>query len=300
MTGNKLILGFALAAFGTMILPVGDAIAKYLGTLDYNVFQIAWGRWATHLAILTPLLLLKRGKLGWIPERTGLHTLRALVMAGATVCYFFALRFIALADAAAILFCAPLVITALSSLILGEKVGPRRWIAVALGLFGMLLIVRPGIGPPNWGALLALGATFCFAGYFLLTRKLAGRTPPVLTLWFMAVVGTAAMTPFALTFWQAPDLKAWLLMFSLGAVMALGHLFIIRGLDHIEASAMAPLTYLEIVTATVLGYFLFGDFPDALTWVGCAIVIAAGLFVIYRERRVAQRIVTDAVASETH
>lgn len=299
MTGNRLILGFALAAFGTMILPVGDAIAKYLGTLEYSAFQIAWGRWATHLAILTPILLLQRGKSGWIPERTHLHTLRALVMAGATVCYFFALRFIALADAAAILFCAPLVVTALSGLILGEKVGPRRWIAVVLGLCGMLLIVRPGIGPPNWGALLALGATFCFSAYFLLTRKLAGRTPPVLTLWFMAVIGTAAMTPFAFVFWQAPDLKAWGLMFGLGAVMALGHLFIIRGLDHIEASAMAPLTYLEIVTATALGYFLFGDFPDALTWAGCAVVIAAGLFVIYRERRVQQRIVTDPVATRT-
>ena len=293
MTDNKLILGFALAAFGTMILPVGDAIAKYLGVLDYNVFQIAWGRWAAHLAILTPLLLMRGGKIGWIPERTRLHVLRGMVMAMATVFYFFALRFIALADAAAILFCAPLLITALSGLVLGEKVGPRRWIAVVLGLCGMLLIVRPGIGEPNWGGLLALGATLCFAGYFLLTRKLAGRTPAVVTLWFMALVGTTVMTPFAMVFWKAPELTAWVLMFSLGAVMTLGHLFIIRGLDHIEASAMAPLTYLEIVTATVIGYLWFGDFPDALTWTGCAVVIGAGLFVIYRERVAARRIVSD-------
>ncbi len=298
MSDNKLILGFALAVFGTMILPVGDAIAKYLGTQDFNAFQIAWGRWVAHLVILTPILALRRGegrwgKGGWIPERTRLHVLRGLVMVAATVSYFFALRFLPLADAAAILFCTPLLVTGLSGLILGENVGPRRWIAVVLGLCGMLLIVRPGLGAANWGALFALIATCCFSAYFLLTRKLAGRTPAAVTLWFMALVGTAAMTPFAAAFWQTPDLEAWLLMFALGAVMALGHLFIIRGLDHIEASAMAPLTYLEILTATALGYVLFGDFPDALTWTGCAVVIGAGLFVIYRERQAQRRIVTE-------
>ena len=283
-TDHRLLLGFGLAAFGTMILPVGDAIAKHLGTLDYHVFQIVWGRWAAHLVILAPVFLLRRPPGTLIPERTGLHTLRALVMLAATAAYFFALRFMPLADAAAILFCAPLVVTALSGLVLGERVGPRRWIAVVVGLCGMLLIVRPGIGAMNWGAPFALVATLSFACYFLLTRKLAGRTPPVVTLWYMAVVGTAASTPLALAVWRMPDAEVWLLMFGIGAIMALGHLLIIRGLDHIEASAMAPLTYLEIVTATVVGYLWFGDFPDALTWTGCAVVIGAGLFVIYRER----------------
>ena len=286
-TDHRLILGFALAAFGTMILPIGDAIAKHLGALDYHVFQIVWGRWATHLVILAPIFLLRRPPGALIPERTGLHTLRALVMLAATAAYFFALRFMPLADAAAILFCAPLIVTALSGLVLGERVGPRRWIAVVVGLCGMLLIVRPGLGAMNWGAPFALLATLCFACYFLLTRKLAGRTPPVVTLWYMAVVGTAASTPMALAVWRMPNAEVWLLMFGIGAVMALGHLLIIRGLDHIEASAMAPLTYLEIVTATLVGYLWFGDFPDALTWTGCAVVIGAGLFVIYRERRAA-------------
>lgn len=299
MSENRLILGFALAAFGTMILPVGDAIAKYLGQLDFNAFQIAWGRWVTHLVILTPLLAVWRQGKGaqgtqraprtWIPERTRLHALRGLVMVSATVCYFFALRFMPLADAAAILFCAPLIVTGLSGLVLGEKVGPRRWIAVVVGLCGMLLIVRPGLGSANWGALLALAATFCFSGYFLLTRKLAGRTPAAVTLWYMAVVGTAVSTPAALWVWRAPDPTAGLLMFGIGAVMTLGHFFIIRGLDHVEASALAPLTYLEIVTAAAIGYLWFGDFPDALTWAGCAVVIGAGLFVVTRERAAARR-----------
>ena len=293
-TDHRLLLGFGLAAFGTMILPVGDAIAKHLGALDYHVFQIVWGRWATHLVILAPIFLLRRPTGPLIPERAGLHTLRALVMLAATAAYFFALRFMPLADAAAILFCAPLIVTALSGLVLGERVGPRRWTAVVVGLCGMLLIVRPGLGAMNWGTMnwgapFALIATLCFAFYFLLTRKLAGRTPPVVTLWYMAVVGTAASTPLALAVWRMPNAEVWLLMFGIGAIMALGHLLIIRGLDHIEASAMAPLTYLEIVTATLVGYLWFGDFPDALTWTGCAVVIGAGLFVIYRERLAAGR-----------
>ncbi len=294
---RKLLIGFALAAFGALILPIGDAIAKHLGSLDYSAFQIAWGRWMAHVIILTPFMVLRRGRRIWIPERAGLHTLRGLVMVAATVAYFFSLRFIPLANAAAILFCAPLLVTALSGLVLGERVGPRRWFAVILGLLGMLLIVRPGLGAASWGSVLALVATFAFSCYFLLTRKLAGRTPAVVTLWFMAVVGTAASTPLAIMAWRTPDLSAWLMMFGIGAVMALGHLFIIRALDHIEASALAPLTYLEIVTATAIGYVWFGDFPDALTWAGCAVVIGAGLFVFTRERAAARRVrVTAPIA----
>lgn len=294
MTDSRLILGFALAAFGILILPVGDAFAKHLGALDYHVFQIVWGRWASHLLLLAPLLALRPRGAAWIPERAGLYTLRAFFMVAATACYFFALRFIPLADAAAILFCGPLFITVLSGLVLGERVGPRRWIAVVVGLGGVLLIVRPGLGAANWGAGFALIATLCFSGYFLLTRKLAGRTPALVTLWYMGLVGTLAAAPLALVFWRTPDPAAGALMFGIGAVMALGHLLIIRGLDHIEASAMAPLGYLEIVTATAIGYLWFGDFPDVFTWTGCAVVVGAGLFVIYRERVAARGIVGDA------
>jgi drug/metabolite transporter (DMT)-like permease len=211
------------------------------------------------------------------------------MLVGATVCYFFALRFIPLADAAAIIFVAPLMVTALSGLMLGEQVGVRRWAAVLAGFAGMLLIVRPGLGTTHWGAGFALAAAVGFSFYFLLTRKVSGRTPPLVTLWFMGVVGTLVMSPLAVPVWQAPDLDGWFLMAGIGGVMALGHLFIITAMDFVEASAIAPLIYLEMVTATALGYFWFGDFPDALTWAGCAVVICAGLFVAYRERILAQR-----------
>ena len=267
-----------------LIIPVGDAIAKHLTALDYHVLQIAWGRWASHLIFLTPVVLLRFGPTSLRPHRVGLHTLRALMLVGATVCYFFALRFIPLADAAAILFVAPLLVTALSGLMLGEHVGVRRWTAVLVGFAGMLLIVRPGLGATHWGAGFALAAAVGFSFYFLLTRKVAGRTPPLVTPWFMGVVGTLTMSPLAVPIWQAPDLEGWLLMAGIGGVMALGHLCIITALDSVEASAIAPLPYLEMVTATALGYFWFGDFPDALTWTGCAVVLCAGLFVAYRER----------------
>jgi drug/metabolite transporter (DMT)-like permease len=282
-------LGFALAGFGMLIIPVGDAIAKHLTGIDYHVLQIAWGRWVSHLVILTPVVLLAHGPRSLRPHRVGLHTLRALLLVGATVCYFFALRFIPLANAAAIIFVAPLIVTALSGLMLGEHVGLRRWTAVLAGFAGMLLIVRPGLGTTHWGAGFALAAAVGFSFYLLLTRKVAGRTPPLVTLWFMGVVGTVAMSPFAVPVWQAPDLEGWMLMAAIGGVMALGHLCIITAMDVVEASAGAPLVYLEMVTATTLGYFWFGDFPDALTWTGCAAVIAAGLFIAYRERVLSQR-----------
>lgn len=284
----NLVLSFALAAAGVLILPVGDAIAKYLGTIDYHVFQIAWGRWMSHLVLLTPIVLWRFGPYRLRPEQVKLQILRALLLTTATVSYFFALRTIPIADAAAILFFAPLVVTALSGLLLGEKVGMRRWMAVIIGFFGMLLIVRPDPAEFDWGAGFALIATISFAFYFLLTRKTAGRTPPLITLWFMGVVGAIAITPLAVPVWRAPDLDGWLWMTAIGAVMAVGHLFIIRALDHLEASVVAPLPYLELITATVIGYFWFGDFPGLLTWIGCAIVIGAGLFVITRERKAAR------------
>jgi drug/metabolite transporter (DMT)-like permease len=122
----------------------------------------------------------------------------------------------------------------------------------------------------------------------LLTRKVAGRNPPLVTLWFMGLVGVLAMSPIAAPVWRAPDLSGWLWMGAIGGIMAFGHLLLIRAMDHLEASAVAPLPYLEMVTATALGYLWFGDFPDALTWSGCAAVIAAGLYVANRERLAAR------------
>lgn len=290
-TGGSVGLGMAAAIAAFLLLPVGDAIGKFLVTQDLAVAQVTWGRWFFHSLLLTPLVLLRYGRAALRVPNPALQFCRAAALAVATVFFFWSLRHIPLANATAVLFVAPLLVVALSAVFLGEKVGPRRWGAVAAGLAGVLLIIRPGAGGGDGangeiaqlGAFLALGAAICFALYMVLTRRAAGHAPPLVALWWMGLVGVVLTAAFALPNWQAPTLPQWGLMAGIGVVMLGGHLMIFWAADRIEASALAVTPYLEMVTSTVLGYLVFGDFPAVLTWAGCAIVIAAGLFVAWRE-----------------
>lgn len=274
-----------IAACGFLLLPVGDTISKLLGEDGMAPVQIAWARWAIQTVLLTPLVLALYGRATYLPARPGLLVARGLAVVAATVCYFSAIRVIPLADAAGVLFVAPLLVTALSAAALGERVGPRRWAAVAVGFAGMLLIVKPGTSAMQWGALWALGAAFLFAAYMVLTRRTAGLNAPLVTLWWAGAVGTVLLSALAVPVWRPPTPLEWAMLGLLGVLGALAHLLIIWAAERVEASAMAPLPYLEIVMAAALGYLVFGDLPDAFTWAGCALVVGAGLFVVLRERR---------------
>lgn len=276
------------AACGFLMLPVGDTFGKIMGEAGVAPTQIAWGRWTAQTLILTPVVLWLYGARAVLrPARLDLQVLRALLIGLATICYFTAIRDVPLADAAGVLFIAPLLVTALSALVLKEHVGIRRWSAVVVGFLGMLLIVKPGTGAFQPGALWALGAAFLFAGFMVLTRRMAGLNKPLVTLWWAGAVSTVGMGALVVPIWTPIGWVEVAMMSAMGAIMALGHLLIIWAADRVEASAMAPLPYLEMVMATVMGYVVFGDFPTAVTWAGCGIVIAAGLFVVFRERRAA-------------
>ena len=277
-----------VAAMGFLMLPVGDSFGKILGEGGMAPIQVAWGRWTAQTIILTPIILLLYRREALRPKRMPLLIVRALLIGGATICYFTAIREIPLADAAGVLFVAPLLVTAMSALFLKEPVGVRRWSAVLLGFSGMMLIVKPGTGAMQWGALWALGAAGLFALFMVLSRHMAGVNRPLVTLWWAGVVGTVLMGGLVIPVWTMPTPVEAAMLLAMGVVMALGHLLILWAADRAEASAMAPMPYLEMVMATILGYLVFGDFPDAWTWTGCGIVIAAGLFVALREGRRAQ------------
>lgn len=277
-----------VAAMGFLMLPVGDSFGKILGEGGMAPVQVAWGRWAAQTIVLTPIVLMLYRREALRPKRLPLLIVRAVLIGAATICYFTAIREIPLADAAGVLFVAPLLVTALSALVLKEKVGIRRWTAVLIGFSGMLLIVKPGTGAMQWGALWALGAASLFALFLVLTRHMAGLNRPLVTLWWAGVVGTVLMGGLVVPVWVMPGPMEMAMLLAMGLIMALGHLLILWAADRAEASAMAPMPYLEMVMATALGYLVFGDFPDALTWAGCGIVVAAGLFVALREGRQAQ------------
>lgn len=279
----RTLIGVGLMLSAMVILPFLDVVAKTLGQQGMPVIQIVWARMAFGAALTLPFVLRLGGTAAIMPDRPWYHGLRAALLISATFTFFFALKFLPIADALAIFFVQPLVVTALSPLVLREHVGPRRWAAVGVGFIGTLIIIRPGLAAVNPGTLLALAAGTCLALYFLMTRRIAGQTHAVFTTFHTSLIGTALTSVIALFFWQAPSLPQWGLLFLIGLIATAGHFLIVRAYDHAEASLLAPLAYTEMVMATIAGWWFFGDFPDGWTFVGVAILISCAIYISLRE-----------------
>lgn len=276
-------IGIALMLGAMSIVPVMDGIAKVLSA-DYPVLQIVWARYFFHLLLLLPFVLWRYGVRALAVPNAKAQILRGGFLLVSTVLFFAAIARIPLADALALVLVAPLVVTALSPLVLSESVGPRRWAAVCVGFIGALIIVRPGQGVFDSAALLALGAGCVYAFYILATRRLSGGAPPLITLTYTALVGAVVMTALLPWIWVTPSGEAIWLMAAMGAIAAVGHFMLIRAFDHGEASVLATFSYFEIVSTSIVGLVLFGDFPAFWTWVGIVIVTGSGLYISIRER----------------
>ena len=188
-----------------------------------------------------------------------------------------------MAKALTLAFVAPLITTALSPILLGEKVGARRWTAVLIGFVGSLVVIRPGFLEFNLATIAALG-TGCFYGvYLVITRKLHSTDSPLLTLLITGVVG-AVIASFLVPFvWINPTSAQWFWLALMGIFACLGHILLIYSLKYADASKLAPFGYFEIVTNIILGYYFFSDFPDNYTFLGLFIIILSGAYIYYRE-----------------
>lgn len=267
----------------TTLMFVGmDTLAKHL-TQTYPVAQVVWARYVFHVLLLALFL-------GWrLPRvvrtrRLGLQLLRSVFLLGATGLFFAALAFIPLANASAIMFVAPLIVTALSLPLLGERVGPRRFAGVAAGFAGALVIIRPGTAAMDPAAFLALGAAGCYAFYQISTRRLAATDAPLTTLAYSASVGalaTSLAVPFA---WVAPAPADWAAMAGMGLLGGVGHFALIKAFQHAAAATIAPFGYASLIWATLFGFLAFGDLPDAWTVAGAGLIAASGLYIFHRER----------------
>lgn len=276
----------ALMVFGVTTFAVMDALGKQLAE-EMDVLQVIWGRYVFALPLVVVLApphtwgRLLRG------SRPVLQFGRALMPMAAGLTIVLALRTMPLADATVISFVAPLLVTALSIPLLGEKVGWHRWAAVLVGFAGVVIIARPGAGAFQWVSLLPFATALSSALYQISTKLLSASVHALSTLLYTMVVGFILST-LALPFvWEAPTTQGWLLMAVSGVVNALGHYAIIRAFAGAPASTLAPFIYTQIVCAAILGYVMFGEVPDTITWLGTAIVVASGLYVLHRERRVA-------------
>jgi drug/metabolite transporter (DMT)-like permease len=212
-------------------------------------------------------------------DRPGLQIARACapLLAGALIIY--GLKLLPLTDVTAILFMTPLLVTALSIPILGERVTIAGWVAVVAGFVGVLVIVRPGAGVLAWAALLPLG-TATLAALLQIATRLLKTANPLTTLFYTGLVGTVAMTLMLPFVWRSPSLEGWTLLVILGILHGAGHLCWILAFARAPASTLAPFGYTQLIAAGIFGFIVFGEMPDATTLLGAGIIVAAGLFVL--------------------
>ncbi len=270
-------------------LPFIDVLAKLLGQQGVPILQVVAARLTLGALVTLPFALglpgiRRHGARALLPARPFYHALRAAFLISATYTFFEALKYLPIADALAIFFVQPLVITALSPLVLGEKVGPRRWSAVAVGFVGTLIIIRPGMVSVNPGSLLALCAGTSLAIYFVMTRKIAGQSPALLTTLHTNLIGALLLAPVIPFVWLAPTPGQWAMLAGLGVIATFGHYLIVRAYDHAEASLLAPLAYTEMIVATAVGWYFFADLPDRWTILGVSILIASAIYISVRSR----------------
>lgn len=261
-----------------------DASAKWLaGSMD--PLQVVFARYAGSM-ILVSLLLNPWSRPGILrTKKPWLQAVRSLLLLGSTALNFFALKYLQLAETVSIMFATPLLVALVSGPLLGEWPGPRRLVAIGVGFLGVLVITRPGLGGMHPAAILCMFGVVCYAFYSLSTRLLAAYDPPETTMVYSGVAGTVAMLPLIPMVWSWPDGPLpWSLMFVTGAMGGFGHWLLILAHRLAPATVLAPFIYSQIVWMVTLGYLVFGQLPDRWTFIGAAIVISSGLYLLYRER----------------
>jgi len=265
-----------------VMLPIMDGFAKYLSS-TIPVLQITWSRYFFTVVIALPVMLIFfRKNFKWT-EQPKLQLIRGLLLFCANILFFYSISVISLAKALTLAFIAPLIVTILSPIFLGEKVGIRRWVAVIVGFIGSLIVLRPGFLEINLASIAALGTGALYGFYLIVTKKLHNSDHPLLTLLLTGVVGAIIGSMIVPTIWVQPTITEWYMMFAIGFFASVGHLFLILSLKYADASKLAPFGYFEIITNIIIGYYFFSHFPDNWTFVGLFIIISSGVYIFKRE-----------------
>lgn len=295
MTVDRPFVGVLLMLAFCVLAPLGDSIAKLLGgTVALGVLILV--RFGVQAAILLPIVLAKGQGLGLPKDIIGWTLLRTILHIAGIGLMFSALRYLPLADALAIAFVMPFIMLLLGYFVMGEEVGPHRLGACAVGFVGTLLVIQPNFAAVGLPALLPLGVAIVFALFMMVTRKVARAVDPIK---LQAVSGLQAIVILGIAYALVPagfgdavpqfDAMTWARLAALGVLGTLAHLFMTWSLRFAPASTLAPMQYLEIPFGTVIGWLVFADLPNGLAAIGICITVAAGLYVIVREQRLARR-----------
>lgn len=292
---SRILQGLGLMFLAMLLAPLVDLFSK-LATDSASPTLITAVRFFLQALCMLPIVIWNRSwrKFSW--TLCGYHALRALIITVSMICFVGALAVMELADALAIFFVEPIILTVLSSIFLKEVIGWRRYTACAVGFVGALIVIRPSFQELGFVTLLPIVTAFCVAIFALLTRALAHREDPwamqfQMALWgmplcgIMLFIGERNGIPFMLPSW--PDWLTFGWMAGVGIFAAICGILNVYAFRAAPASVLAPVQYFEIVSATILGWMVFGDLPDPVKWLGIAIIVGSGLYIIWRERRLA-------------
>lgn len=276
-------MAILLLTFSVMSFSVLDTIAKYL-MQHYPVAQVVWARYTGHIVLL--------GVLAWPivgldllrTRQPRIQIARATVQFVATVCNFWALSYLSLADVRGIIFFAPVLVTVCAVYWLRERASTTTWIALFAGFAGVMMIIRPGAGVFTWASLLAVGAAICVSAYQLLTRCLGGDENPLISLFYTAVVGAVLASLFMPYVWVQPSLAHALLMLAVGALGGAGHFAMIKAFQLERVSALMPISYTQLLWTGLLGFLVFRELPDFWSTVGLTVIVCSGLYVAFLKR----------------
>ncbi len=272
---------------GMFFFAGGDAIAKLL-TDSLHPIQIVWSRQLGLLAGVCVILLM-HGRQVLATRHMPLQIARGVLAVGSATLFVFAVAHVPLADAVAVSFVAPFLVTVMGALLLKEPVGPRRWVAVCVGFIGMLIVIRPGLSVFHPTIFLVVIAATLFAMRQILSRFVARGDRTVTTICYTAITSSLLLTLVLPFFWETPALDQLPLLIGVAVLAASGEVLVIKSLELAQAVVLAPVHYSLLIWGTIYGVVLFGQFPDRWTWLGAAIIVATGLYVLQRERAAARR-----------
>jgi drug/metabolite transporter (DMT)-like permease len=275
--------GIALILASTVFLGVSDVTAKYLSATLPSV-EIAWIRFLVFALIMVPGMLPGSPLYALHSDRPRLQWMRGLTLLGSSLLFITGLRFLPIAEASATGFVSPLFVTALSIMFLGERVGLRRWLATAVGLVGVLVILRPGTGAFHVAAFFPIVSALCWAGTLIMTRMMSGRDPAFTTMTYSSIIGVSVLTLLVPFVFVAPSWHDVLFGVLIGVASTAGQWIVVLAFRYADASVLAPFSYTQLLWVSILGFLVFGELPDIWTVIGAVFIVASGLYTAHRER----------------
>lgn len=282
---NRALVGIACMLLASSLFPVMNGLVQIMSE-RYTTEQVVWARAASHLVFILALFaprfgvaLVRTATLKWQIIRSSVHLASMLF-------FFTGVKYLPLAKAASISFTTPFFVALLAWPMLGERITPRRLVAVVVAFFGVLIVIRPGTDVFQWASLFMLGSAICYALYQILTRRVARHDSAETSAVYSATVGTVVMSLVVPFVWT--PIAGWTdaaLLFSLGIIGGLGHYFVARAMIYAQASIIAPFGYWQLVGSVIVGYLISGYLPDNFTWIGAGIIVCAGVYIAWWETR---------------